>query len=102
MDWLRQSPPICSDTSAATQSHFASLSHIHQLAAKCVTLNVQVPSIIQQIATLSNFTYELYLPSGAGINCQGNTTSEWARQYTCGQDDTEAGSQATDCNASAL
>jgi hypothetical protein len=49
MDWLRQSPPICSDTSAATQSHFASLSHIHQLAAKCVTLSVQVPSIIQQV-----------------------------------------------------
>jgi len=50
-----------------------------------------VPSIIQQISTLSNFTYELYLPSGTGVNCQGNTPSEWARQYTCGQDDTEAG-----------
>ena len=80
-------------------SHFASLSRTlclsqpHTSAANFVILNVQVPSTMQHIARLSNFTYELYLPSGAGINCQGNTTSEWAQQYTCGQDDTEAGAR---------
>ena len=50
MDWLRQSSlhlfrHIC----CYTLSHFASLSHIHQLAAKCVTFSVQVPSLIQQV-----------------------------------------------------
>ena len=50
-----------------------------------------VLTIISQIATLANFSYELYLPSGNGTDCRGNTITDWARQYTCGQQDTEAG-----------
>ena len=50
-----------------------------------------VLDIIEQIAQLSNFTYELYLPSGKGSHCRGNSTERWARQYTCGDQDVEEG-----------
>jgi hypothetical protein len=42
-----------------------------------------VPDMIDIIATKAGFSYELFLPSGQGPSCSGNSQLDWSMQYKC-------------------